>query len=811
MLCACVQEIESSAIFDGAQDDDADVKQDPFSKLRPFLREETRDQAFNFSSRAFIQKVIRYSVSTELRVCIFFICHLVKITDASLASGKEDKDTSGRRDWLDTKASAVSFLSSVSASLTKVFSKGRDIEEAAELVERSALDIVIGQNWAEVLHVVVDSEPKCGVSLLSRVVDVVICKTNAAKTDKMALLQDHIEAGMAVLTKYADRESGAQILAAFLGGYDGNKIEHSGAPQQRFPSEKHQKLVLQAFNIISQLQSRELTKAEVLGALKVIVFLMAPQTPVSTRMGDQLHSLVLSVRWSAQLHGSVEENESTLDGNDCLKWSLKTCATVSRKLNIKTWTEAEDLLRLHFVSLYPSHKEEVIELLYSMGDPLRLSEEILRAYVEAGVFTSPQHLGTLVHFVQWIGDMSRNYKTAETLFLSQMRDSRHVKERRTSRLEDGFDYMDEEDEKANEEGESPLNRHIWRFPFKNPQRTSGSHAVQHFAASLLAGDSVPGCYVPVLAHLASNRELPTLLRTAAVTSLGSFLLLSPDLAKQHKHLVQDLLREGAPEMKLAALEVASKLVLQAPNEYTPVFETIQQLLLNSDVKETAYCVFAELLLQQKLRAHVYLGAITAGLVDSSARIQSLMVFVLQRLLEDSGRARYKIVVDAYKQSAPEVRTGLLETLLDGFLDEKDLKADDLASHVLQLLVLGTEGAAEFAAHLSPSAKVLQQLDAHVQACPPRISLSNDPESVEALCKFVANHRKHSSATTASKDLVNRLLDHFQKKTRRRKRRAEISTAPESSSLGAIEEYARAVDAFNEKADASSIYEIIGDG
>lgn len=273
------------------------------------------------------------------------------------------------------------------------------------------------------------------------------------------------------------------------------------------------------------------------------------------------------------------------------------------------------------------------------------------------------------------------------------------------------------------------------------------------------------------------------------------------------------------------------------------------------------------------------------------------------------------MVDAFKQSAPEGRTSLLETLLDGFLDEKDLKADDLASHLLQLLVLGTEGAAYFAAHLTPSAKVLQQLDAHVQvsnmrifptdsqsyssqdereprfiapsnplhpcsfyqgtvsaasraaqtllrdvplasfvfhqklsvftrvrvlgrqnmvclrtystdvflfsghflrntllqACPPRISVSHDPEAAEALCKFVANHRKHSSATTASKDLVNRLLDHFQRKTRRRKRHAaEINTAPEGSSLGAVEEYARAVDAFKQKADASSIYEIIGD-
>lgn len=121
--------------------------------------------------------------------------------------------------------------------------------------------------------------------------------------------------------------------------------------------------------------------------------------------------------------------------------------------------------------------------------------------------------------------------------------------------------------------------------------------MQHFAVSLLAGDSVPGCFVPFLAHIAADQDLPTLLRTSALASLGKFLLLSTDLANLHKQLVQDLLEDEAPRMKLAALEVASKLVLQAPNEYAAVFETIQ-LLLDSDVKEAAYCVFAYLLLQQ---------------------------------------------------------------------------------------------------------------------------------------------------------------------------------------------------------------------
>jgi hypothetical protein len=77
-------------------------------------------------------------------------------------------------------------------------------------------------------------------------------------------------------------------------------------------------------------------------------------------------------------------------------------------------------------------------------------------------------------------------------------------------------------------------------------------------------------------------------------------------------------------------------------------------------------------------------------------------------------SRYKIVIDAFKQSPSEVRPALLETLINGFLDEKDLRADDLTNPVLQLLVQGTAHAAEFAAYLIPSAKVLQNLDAHVQ-------------------------------------------------------------------------------------------------
>jgi hypothetical protein len=125
-----------------------------------------------------------------------------------------------------------------------------------------------------------------------------------------------------------------------------------------------------------------------------------------------------------------------------------------------------------------------------------------------------------------------------------------------------------------------------------------TEAVQHFSASLLAGDSIPGCYVSFLAHIAAARELPTTLRTSALTSLGRFLLLSPNLSSQHKQLVNDMLKDEAPEMKLAAFDVASKLVVEAPNEYATVFGTIQALLQDPDAKEKAYCVFADLLLQQ---------------------------------------------------------------------------------------------------------------------------------------------------------------------------------------------------------------------
>lgn len=44
--------------------------------------------------------------------------------------------------------------------------------------------------------------------------------------------------------------------------------------------------------------------------------------------------------------------------------------------------------------------------------------------------------------------MSRNYKAAEALFLSRISQARS-----SPVLGDGFDYMDEEDEKAREEGE----------------------------------------------------------------------------------------------------------------------------------------------------------------------------------------------------------------------------------------------------------------------------------------------------------------------------------------------------------------------
>lgn len=99
--------------------------------------------------------------------------------------------------------------------------------------------------------------------------------------------------------------------------------QSAGARQQGIPSEKHLKHVLHAFDIVSQLQSREVPEPELLSALKIIVFLMAPESSLSTRLEDLLHSLIVAVRWSAQLHGPVEKAESTSNGTDGLKWSLK--------------------------------------------------------------------------------------------------------------------------------------------------------------------------------------------------------------------------------------------------------------------------------------------------------------------------------------------------------------------------------------------------------------------------------------------------------------------------------------------------------
>lgn len=53
----------------------------------------------------------------------------------------------------DEKASGVTFLSNVGASLTKAFNRARDVEETRELLERSALDIFIHQNWVRTRNV----------------------------------------------------------------------------------------------------------------------------------------------------------------------------------------------------------------------------------------------------------------------------------------------------------------------------------------------------------------------------------------------------------------------------------------------------------------------------------------------------------------------------------------------------------------------------------------------------------------------------------------------------------------------------------
>jgi hypothetical protein len=84
-------------------------------------------------------------------------------------------------------------------------------------------------------------------------------------------------------------------------------------------------MVLQAFAIVSRIQCGDVMRSELIGALKVISFLIGPDfSPKSNQLPELLQSLVFAVRWSAHQHGTeIGIPTSASTGADGLRWSLK--------------------------------------------------------------------------------------------------------------------------------------------------------------------------------------------------------------------------------------------------------------------------------------------------------------------------------------------------------------------------------------------------------------------------------------------------------------------------------------------------------
>lgn len=324
---------------------------------------------------------------------------------------------------------------------------------------------------------------------------------------------------------------------------------------------------------------------------------------------------------------------------------------------------------------------------------------------------------------------------------------------------------------------------------------------------LLDGDSIPGCYVPFLHELASNVSLPAALRTRAIQSLGQYMLSSNDLAEKYRGTIEALLQSEVPEVKHSALYLAEKLILAFPNDYLPVLAMILSLLHDDKVKDTAFSIYATLILEKKFKLDVLLGPICDGLCDNNEKISVIAIFLLKRLVHEAGKSKHKLLISLWNHCTnEESHKKLARVLVENILDVTDLQSDELASSALQILALGHNGVAFLASFLHPSFKVLQTLESYLSSCPPKVNLTADSAAAEYLSQFVRNCRRLKAATAAEKELIGRLLEKLQRKGSR-KRKNQLSSLKTDSSYASLADYEKAIQSFKQCEITGSLWEL----
>eukprot|EP01018_Ginkgo_biloba_P033441 Gb_35977 [translate_table: standard] len=563
---------------------------------------------------------------------------------------------------------------------------------------------------------------------------------------------------------------------------------------------KFQKFVEQAFVALERHCTVEMEYATVIASCALISILSSLDhftLPNIEKKGRCLLDILVKCMEPIP---SIEAMEDSEIKKQIIKWAFKALAVLLKSENNMLEKEVKIFIKNHFLYLQENKVDGYLDCLYSLSNPLGIVRKILQKYEEQyEVLETTQPLKILHMYISFLGDISRNYDMACNSFSKCLRNVEMdlCKPLNFGNTSSQFDYLQQEELKAMEEA--------FNVPEVSPCSMLWTDAVARFAQMLLDGDSIPGCYVPFLRELVRAENLPTILRVAATRSLGQYMLASPHLAKEHKEIIEFAFHTEIPQIKRAALTLTEKLIISFPNEFLSAITLIESCLRDDAVKETAYCSYVRLLLEDKFKLEMLLTPICDGLCEANENIRTLIVFLLKKLLKDSGRSKIRSVLDMYNHTTKaESRHRLVEVFVENLLDNEDLQSDELASSILQLLTKGKNDAAFFASFLNPSSKVLNTMLSYLNGCPPKISVQGDNEAEKYLIKFVTNH-KRQGPTAAEKGLITKLLDVLGSKPRR-KRKGIANT--EAASYQSLQEYEEAVESFKNCQITNCLWDIL---
>ncbi|GLJ37267.1 hypothetical protein SUGI_0756000 [Cryptomeria japonica] len=550
----------------------------------------------------------------------------------------------------------------------------------------------------------------------------------------------------------------------------------------------YQKIVEKTFDALENHRALNLGNAVVRASCAVIAILASIGCFTLSDVEKKGRCLIEILAECVKQETNVDLTAEAVIRKQIINWAFKILAMLLKTGNKIIEKEVKRFIESNFLYLLENRIDGYLDCLYCLSNPFEVVKKILCIYEDQyQVLDTKQPLKVLYMYITFLGDISRTYDKACDSFIKCLRNvemdlSKPITFGNTSSQ---FDYLQQEELRAMEED-----------------------AIARFAQMLLDGDSVPGCYVPFLRALVHGENLPTVLRVAATRSLGQYMLASCHLAKDHKDVLEFLFHSEIPELKITALSLAEKLIITFPNDFLFAVNFIESCLKDETVKEMAYRAYAHLLLVDKFKPDLLLTPICDGLCEANENVRTIVIFLLKKLLKDSGRSKIKSVLHLYNNTAKvESRQRLVEVLVMELLDNEDLQSDELATSILHLLAKGRNDAAFFASFLHPSPKVLNIMLSYLKSSPPKIYIQGDNEAEKYLIKFVSNY-KRLEATSSVKDLVASLLDLLESKPRRKRKGPVENTDVEVASKMSLEEYEKAIESFKNCQVTSSLRDIV---